>query len=150
MDSDLEYIYEHYVESSYEEEYSDETVMMQAVLEDVERAEEHVLKFKGSYYDDYFVLKKDIVGMIGFSGYQKCTAALWILAYGMAANSWDEYLRMSESTCRDVMVKFATVVVEVFGRRYLSEPTVTDTKRLLEISEARGWPGLLGSLHCMH
>lgn len=52
MDSDLEYIYEKYVElsdgSSYEEGYSDETVMMQVVLEDAKRAEEHVLNFKGS------------------------------------------------------------------------------------------------------
>ena len=40
MDSNLEYIYEHYVESSDEEEYSDETAMMQAVLEGAERAEE--------------------------------------------------------------------------------------------------------------
>ena len=48
----MEYIYEQYVESfdgsSDEEEYSDEMAMMQAVLEDAERAEEHVLNFKGS------------------------------------------------------------------------------------------------------
>jgi hypothetical protein len=52
MDSDLEYIYEHYVESSDgssdEEDYTNETAMMQAVVEDAERAEEHVLNFKGS------------------------------------------------------------------------------------------------------
>ena len=51
MDSDLEYIYEHYVESSNglsDEEYSDETSMMQAVLEDAEHTKEHVLNFKGS------------------------------------------------------------------------------------------------------
>ena len=206
MDSDLEYIYEHYVESSDsssdEEEYSDETAMMHAVLEDAEHAEEHVLNFKGSIkghrvlnrnsvrdhltlmadylasdalfadhfrrrfrmrktvfdrlyhgvrsYDDYFILKKDVVGTIGFSGYQKCTAALRMLAYGTTADSWDEYLRMSESTCGDAMVRFATAVVEVFGPQYLREPTVADTERLLAISEARGWPGLLGSLDCMH
>ena len=46
MDSNLEYIYEHHVESSDgssdEEEYSNETMMMQAVLEDAERAEEYM------------------------------------------------------------------------------------------------------------
>ncbi|XP_073363404.1 uncharacterized protein [Aegilops tauschii subsp. strangulata] len=91
-------------------------------------------------YDDYFILKKDVTGMIGFSGYQKCTAA----------HSWDEYLRMSESTCGDAMIMFAIVMVEVFGPQYLREPTVEDTERLLAISEARGWPSLLGSLYCMH
>nr|XP_020148731.1 uncharacterized protein LOC109733935 [Aegilops tauschii subsp. strangulata] len=155
MDSDLEYIYEQYVKSSDgsldEEEYSDETTMMQAVLEDAEHAEDYVLNFKGSikghlvlsrsrarghltlmsdyfapnalfidhfrrrfqmhktvvdclyhgarFYDDYFVLKKDAVGTIGFSGYLKCTVALWMLAYGMVGDPWDEYLWMSESTC---------------------------------------------------
>ncbi|XP_020172460.1 uncharacterized protein [Aegilops tauschii subsp. strangulata] len=65
-------------------------------------------------YDDYFILKKDIVGTIGFSGYQKCAAAL-MLAYGTTTDSWGEYLQMSESTCGDAMVRFATVVVEVYG-----------------------------------
>lgn len=43
-------------------------------------------------YDNYFILKKDVVGTIGFSGYQKCTTAMRMLAYGMPAYSWDEYL----------------------------------------------------------
>ncbi|XP_073367530.1 uncharacterized protein [Aegilops tauschii subsp. strangulata] len=112
--------------------------MMQAVLEDTDRAEEHVLNFKGLIkghrglnrnrahghltlmvdyfapdalfadhfhrrfrmrktvfdrlyhgvrsYDDYFFLKKDVVGTIGFSGYQKCMAALRMLAYGTTAD----------------------------------------------------------------
>ncbi|XP_020155544.1 uncharacterized protein [Aegilops tauschii subsp. strangulata] len=166
MDSDFGYIYEQYVESSdgssNEEKYSDETAMMQAVLEDAECAEEHVLNFKGSIkghrvlnrnrahghltlmadyfapdalftghfhrhfrmrkavfdriyhgirsYDDYFILKKDAMGTIGFSSYQKCTAALRMLACGTTADSWDEYLWMSESTCGDAMVRFATTV----------------------------------------
>ena len=70
-------------------------------------------------YDDYFILKKDTMGTIGFSGYQKCTAALRMLAYGTTVDLWDEYLRMSERTCEYAMVRFATVVVEVFGPRCL-------------------------------
>jgi hypothetical protein len=77
-------------------------------------------------------------------------AALQMLAYGTVVDSWDEYLQMRESTCRDAMVRFAIVVVEVFGPQYLREPTVADTERLLVISKPRGWPGLLGSLDCMH
>ena len=64
-------------------------------------------------YNDYFIFKKGVVGRIGFSGYQKCTAALRMLAYGTVADLWDEYLRMSKSTCEDSMVRFATAVVEV-------------------------------------
>jgi hypothetical protein len=73
-----------------------------------------------------------------------------MLAYGIAADSWDEYLRMSESTCGDAMVRFVITMVEVFGPQYLREPTVAYTERVLEISEVRGWPGLLRSLDCMH
>ena len=90
------------------------------------------------------------MGRIGFSGYQKRMAAPRMLAYGTTADSWDEYLLMSESTCGDAMVRFATVVVLVFGPLYLREPNGADTERLLAISEASGWPDLLGSLNCMH
>ena len=142
----MEYIYEHYIEwsdnSSGEEDYTDETAMMQAVLADTERVEEHVListdrsrvvkcstttrarghltlmddyfapdalfsddfhrrflmhknVFDHLYhgvrsFDDYLILKKDAVGRIGFSGYQKCPATLQMLSYGMIADSWDE------------------------------------------------------------
>ncbi|XP_020171928.1 uncharacterized protein [Aegilops tauschii subsp. strangulata] len=121
--------------------------MMQAVLESAERAEKHVLNFKGATkghqvlnrnrtrdhltpmndyfapdalfadhfrrrfqmcktvfdrlyhgvrsYDDYFILKKDAMVTIEFSGCQKCTAVLWMLAYSTATDSWDDYIRMS-------------------------------------------------------
>ena len=60
-----------------------------------------------------------------------------MLGYGIAADAWDEYLRMSESTCANAMVNFSTMVVEVFGSRYLREPANTDTERLMTLSEAR-------------
>ncbi|KAE8819883.1 putative glutathione S-transferase GSTU6 [Hordeum vulgare] len=51
-DSDMKYIYDHFVESSngsfYEDNYIDEKVTMQALLADAEHVEENVLKFKGS------------------------------------------------------------------------------------------------------
>ena len=45
-------------------------------------------------YDDYFILKKDAMGTIGFSGYRKCTTAVRMLAYGtcgdaMWSRCWD-------------------------------------------------------------
>ena len=62
----------------------------------------------------------------------------------------DEYMRMSETTCLESMYKFCEAVVQVFGPEYLREPTVADTQRLLSINESRGWPGMLGSIDCMH
>lgn len=72
MDSDDKYFYNNFMDSFLSNE-EDETAMMQEVLADVERAEEHVQNFKGSIkghrmlnrkrarehltlMDDYFVL----------------------------------------------------------------------------------------------
>ncbi|KAK1627356.1 hypothetical protein QYE76_001671 [Lolium multiflorum] len=49
-------------------------------------------------YDDYFCAKVDALGKVGLSSYQKCTAAIRMLAYGVAGDFVDEYTRMSEST----------------------------------------------------
>ncbi|EMS51162.1 Small RNA degrading nuclease 5 [Triticum urartu] len=60
-----------------------------------------------------------------------------MLAYGTTADKWDEYVRLSKSTCRDATVRFSTTVVEVFGPQYLREPTEADTERLLATPEGK-------------
>jgi hypothetical protein len=102
------------------------------------------------HFDDYFICKPDACGALGFSSYQKCTAAVRMLAYGIAGDLVDEYVRMSESTCLEAMYKFCRAVVQVFGPEYLREPNATDMTRLLAINEARGFPGMIGSIDCMH
>lgn len=101
-------------------------------------------------YGDYFICKLDACGRIGFSSYQKCTAAIRMLSYGVAGDSLDEYLRMSESTCLESMYRFCTAVVQVFGSQYLRAPTAADTARLLFVNESWGFPRMLGSIDCMH
>jgi hypothetical protein len=54
-------------------------------------------------YDDYFEAKYDCTGKIGFSSYQKCSAAVRQLAYGVPGDLIDDYIRMSESTCHEAM-----------------------------------------------
>jgi hypothetical protein len=44
---------------------------------------------------------------LGFTSCQKCSAAIRMLAYGVADNLIDEYLRMSESTCLESMTNSA-------------------------------------------
>uniref|UniRef100_A0A0D2ZZ06 Uncharacterized protein n=1 Tax=Brassica oleracea var. oleracea TaxID=109376 RepID=A0A0D2ZZ06_BRAOL len=53
-----------------------------------------------------FFAKKDALGKLGLSSLQKCTAAIRVLAYGIAADTVDEYLRLGESTTRKCLENF--------------------------------------------
>ena len=57
-------------------------------------------------YDNYFRCKNDALGKLGFSSYQKCTAAIRMLAYTVPGVLIDEYVRMSESMCLESMNMF--------------------------------------------
>jgi hypothetical protein len=101
-------------------------------------------------YDNYFKKKCDATGKEGLSALQKCVAAIRILAYGVPADAVDEYVCIAESTARQSLQHFCRAVIDVFGPWYLRHPNAADLARLLQESEARGWPGLLGSIDCMH
>ncbi|KAE8883390.1 hypothetical protein PF010_g26926 [Phytophthora fragariae] len=100
--------------------------------------------------DDYFVQKKDALGVPGLSPYQKVTAALRMCCYGVAADSTDEYLRLAESTAMKSFKRFALAVVTHFGAEYLRDPTEEDIHRHAELNARRGFPGMFGSLDCTH
>ncbi|KAK1603841.1 hypothetical protein QYE76_027514 [Lolium multiflorum] len=67
-------------------------------------------------YDDYFCAKVDAIGKVGLSSYQKCTAAIRMLAYGVAGDFVDEYTRMSESTGLEAMYRFCRAVRLAYGQ----------------------------------
>jgi hypothetical protein len=101
-------------------------------------------------WSDYFTQRVDATGRQGLSPLQKCTAAIRQLAYGSAADELDEYLKIGDTTAMEAMKEFVKGVREVFGERYLRRPTVEDTERLLKLGEKRGFPGMFGSIDCMH
>ncbi|XP_047961393.1 uncharacterized protein LOC125206143 [Salvia hispanica] len=49
----------------------------------------------------YFRIKEDAVGKPGHTPIQKCTTAIWQLAYRGTADMFDEYLYIGESTARE-------------------------------------------------
>ncbi|XP_057779690.1 uncharacterized protein LOC130998275 [Salvia miltiorrhiza] len=101
--------------------------------------------------DPYFQQQEDATGRPGFTPLQKCTIAIRMLANGGAADQYDEYLRIAESTSLDCMRRFCAVVIQRFGTEYLRRPTPADYQRLMAMHEAKhGFPGMLGSLDCMH
>ena len=101
-------------------------------------------------YDKYFVQKPDAAGQLGLHPIQKISSALRMLAYGGAADSNDECIQISESTSLESLNRFCEAIIEVYGKEYLRHPTESDIERLLAIGEERGFPGMLGSLDCMH
>ena len=100
--------------------------------------------------DNYFVQRRDSVGRLGLSALQKITAVFRMLAYGLPADATDEYIQIGESTTIESLKRFCRAVVEEFKDEYLRSPNATDVARLLRIGKERGFPGMLGSLDCMH
>ena len=62
----------------------------------------------------------------------------------------DENLRLGESTALLVLKHFCKTVIAEFGSEYLRAPTEADMNRILKTNAARGFPGMLGSIDCMH
>ena len=64
---------------------------------------------------EYFRMREDAVGKPGYTPIQKCTAAIRQLAYRGAADMFDEYLHIGESTARECLEFFCQGVREIFG-----------------------------------
>jgi hypothetical protein len=100
--------------------------------------------------EPYFVQRRNAAGKLGLSSIQKMTAAIRMLAYGTTADLCDEYVSIGETTAMKCVKKFVKAVVSNFSEEYLRSPTNNDIARLLALGESRGFPGMLGSIDCMH
>ncbi|XP_021732696.1 uncharacterized protein LOC110699510 [Chenopodium quinoa] len=106
----------------------------------------HTLEERHQFFQQW----QDTTGRFGASALQKCTAALRLLAYGTATDSVDDYLRISASLARDSLQHFVEGVVSYFSDDYLRRPNEEDMARLLRDGERRGFPGMMGSIDCIH
>ncbi|XP_019090940.1 PREDICTED: uncharacterized protein LOC104743095 [Camelina sativa] len=96
----------------------------------------------------YFEQRRNGHRRLGLSAIQKCTTAIRMMAYGSAAEAFDEYLRLAESTAMLCLEKFVEGIVHLFRDEYLRRPTPEDLQRLLDIGEIRGFLGMIGSIDC--
>jgi hypothetical protein len=73
-----------------------------------------------------------------------------MLAYGTPADELDENLKIAASTALECLGNFAKGVIEMFGEEYLRPPTAEEVEKILQYGESCGFPGMLGSIDCMH
>ena len=73
-------------------------------------------------YDRFFRQRRNAAGELGHSTYQKVTAALRMLAYGIPADLVDDHLAMGESQAILCVKRFVVAIVELFGPEYLRSP----------------------------
>jgi hypothetical protein len=84
---------------------------------------------KLSETSSYFTERHDATRCIGLTLLEKCTTAQ--LAYGMTANTLDEYLKLGKTTALECLEYYCVSIIECFEAEFLRHPTVTDTQRLL-------------------
>ncbi|KAM1755498.1 hypothetical protein ACFX12_007822 [Malus domestica] len=101
-------------------------------------------------HDPYFVQKEDVFYVIGLIPEQKITASLRMLAYGASADQVDEIARMGRTTVMESRMWFYFAIEAIYTNEYLRTPTPRDMRRLLRKGEIRGFPGMIGSIDCMH
>ena len=73
-----------------------------------------------------------------------------MLAYGMAADAVDEYIKIGESTALECLIRFCKGIIQLYEPVYLRAPNQDDLQRILHVSEMQGFPGMIGSIDCMH
>ena len=101
-------------------------------------------------HDHYFARKDRCRSRQSLSPHQKLTSVFRMLANGCSANSIDEYCRLAESTAIENLKRFCQAIQDIYGATYLRKPNREDLKRLLRKADKRGFPGMIGSLDCMH
>ncbi|WVZ69895.1 hypothetical protein U9M48_018611 [Paspalum notatum var. saurae] len=100
--------------------------------------------------NSFFKQKRNAVGVKGFSPIHKCTAAMRVLAYGHAADLVDDVLLMGESTVLLCVKEFVKTVNLVYEPEFLRPPNQQEVEEMMRSNEARGFPGMIGSIDCMH
>jgi hypothetical protein len=78
------------------------------------------------HFDPWFKQRPDATGRMGLSSLQKCTAAIRMLAYGVAADACVEYCKLGESTTQMCMERFVVAIRGCFEATYLRQPTRDD------------------------
>jgi hypothetical protein len=83
-------------------------------------------------------------------GIWKIASSIRILAYGGALDANNEYIQIGESTASNCLYQFCKAIIGLYRNVYLRAPNEQDIKILLAVGKDCGFPGMLGSIDCMH
>ncbi|XP_057431842.1 uncharacterized protein LOC130724587 [Lotus japonicus] len=100
--------------------------------------------------DNYFTQRVDAAYKEGISPLAKCTTAMRMLAYSVAADAVDEYIKIGGTTALECLRRFCKGIIRLYEHEYLRALTEADLQKILHVSEMRGFPGMIGSIDCMH
>jgi hypothetical protein len=73
-----------------------------------------------------------------------------MLEYGGPTDLLDDHLKMGESAILKTMKEFASTIISVYGNEYLRSPESNEVEHILQLNKARGFPGVIGSIDCIH
>ncbi|XP_058772330.1 uncharacterized protein LOC131646248 [Vicia villosa] len=66
------------------------------------------------------------------------------------ADAVDKYFKIGGTTALECLRRFCKGIIRLYEQVYLRAPTQDDLQRILHFSEMRGFPGMIGSIDCMH
>ncbi|GKA16916.1 ALP1-like protein [Tanacetum coccineum] len=136
-----------YTEENFRRRYRMSSTLFKKIVNDI-------LSYDAQPLPDYFQFFRegyDCTGRKSIGPILKCTSAIRQLAYGTAADAFDEYLQIGERTQRRCLVEFTKCIHILYVEKYLRKPTLVDIENLYALHEEKhGLPGMLGSIDCMH
>ena len=127
-----------YPEAKFVKRYRMSTALFQKICRDL------------AAWDTFFTLKRDATGLAGIAPEIKIAASIRQLASSEAADDEDQYFQLSESTAAVSLEKFCEGIRAVYEEEWLRAPNEADLELILAHSSSRGFPGMLGSIDCMH
>jgi hypothetical protein len=75
----------------------------------------------------YFIERHDATGHIGLTPLEKFITALRQLAYGMSADTINEYLKLGKATALECLEYYCAGIIDCYVAKFLWRPTIADT-----------------------
>ncbi|XP_026434080.1 uncharacterized protein LOC113331596 [Papaver somniferum] len=97
-----------------------------------------------------FEQRTDAAGIMGHSPHMKMIVVMKCLCKAVPPDRIEDYTAMDAPTIYRYLKRFLDALMYGSNDKYIRRPSKDDTKRLLIENVGRGFPGMLGSIDCLH